>query len=632
MFKGLFRKSDTAQRYQSAGADLGVFTLSLQGVEDPFDVDPLWDRKYGGMPGIVEQMSGDNEFRLQAALDGCRDVKFARDDAGRFREQSPVFTDVVVWIAAKRWSTDAMHGGRRIEALTTNLAALHVRKFGRSVPAHRKPIYTVMPDEALADDAVVFQFGFGVFVPTSWDVLEGSVKLQLGDKGEPSELPTWSFWRDGAQLRRPVGYYRGQDSLLISADNSTPVRAPIWLKHGKGYISINLNTADSDRVFTDAEHIVVAKTTEPSKTDGVYRCVLKSSGPGTAKMTLILQANAEPKVNAWPDEETPKTQIARKPPNPEPPVSMPGEADKKAAPKKKRRAGSDKATEIVSGDNATEFIAGPGPEGQPVDRQESEQTPISTRYTLKLAGCALLRIDGERYVEGLDDWTIWFDENGQPIDFERADSYDTGEGLALAATANESLLFYRLPGQTEFKTVQAMPCVLATTSGGYIELQPPAIPSVYHGIVQLSSEISFPLSPKPLILGRSNITPEADQPDLPLELLNHPDGLHWAPGSGYAGAKLNSLNLSRRHVSVQLDKNELKVAMVDGKMPIYVLDENGKSLRTLEPGASRPDTLKPGQQFLIGNYLVRFHEETPRTMLSRDVSRHRNRPSEHAGA
>jgi len=436
-------------------------------------------------------------------------------------------------------------------------------------------------------------------------------------------LPAWSFWRDGAQLRRPAGTYRGQDSLLISADNSTPVRSPVWLESGKGYISVNLNTADSERVFTDAEHIAVAKASEPSKTGGVYRCELKPSDAGGQNLTLILEPLAEPKVNAWPDEEVPKTRIARKPPKPEPPAPP-----KKAPAKAKRRGGSNKATEIVSADEATGLLAGTGPDDRQVAEEETEQTPISTRYTLKLAGCALLRIDGERYVDGLDDWTIWFDENGQPIDFERAGAYNTGEGLALAATASESVLYYRLPGQAEFKVVQAMPCVLSTVGGGYLELQPPAIPSVYHGVVQVSSEISFPLSPKPLVLGRSNITPEADQPDLPLELLNHPDGLHWSPGAGYEGAKLNSLNLSRRHVSVRLEKNQLKVAMVDGKMPIYVLDENGKSLRTLEPGASRPVTLKPGQQFLIGSYLVRFHEETPRTMLSRDVSLLRSGQSE----
>ena len=68
MFKGLFRKSDTAERYQDSGEDLGVFTLSLSGVEDPFDPDPLWDRKYGGQAGIAEQMSGDNDFRRLSGM------------------------------------------------------------------------------------------------------------------------------------------------------------------------------------------------------------------------------------------------------------------------------------------------------------------------------------------------------------------------------------------------------------------------------------------------------------------------------------------------------------------------------------------------------------------------------------
>jgi hypothetical protein len=140
------------------------------------------------------------------------------------------------------------------------------------------------------------------------------------------------------------------------------------------------------------------------------------------------------------------------------------------------------------------------------------------------------------------------------------------------------------------------------------------------------------LSPKPLVLGRSNITPDAEQPDLPLELLNHPDGLNWEPGAGYEGAKLNSLNLSRRHVTVQLDKNELKMTMAEGKMPVFICDANGKSRKTLEPGARRPVSLKPGEQFLIGNYFMRFHEETPKTMLSRDASRLRKRSPEQLGA
>jgi hypothetical protein len=620
MFKGLFRKSDTAERYQDSGEDLGVFTLSLSGVEDPFDPDPLWDRKYGGQAGIAEQMSGDNDFRLQAAVDGCRGVSFARDTAGRFREQSPVFTDVVVWINGKRWQADAMHGGRRIEALANNLADLHRRKFGRSLPKDRKPNYTVMPDDTLAEETVAFQFGFGVFVPSSWDVLEGTISLtRAGQDGHGGELPQWSFWRNGAQLRRPVGVYRGQDSLLISADHSAAVRSPIWFSHGQGYISINLNTADSERVFTDQEHIVVAKAKEPTKVTATFQCTLEPKGGGGEALTLTMKRLKEPKVTAWPDENIPASHIAR----PKPAAKKPPPPQPEA-----------RATEIVKMDEA-DLLAGSdvtriGNRGRGEDDDDS--TPISTRYMLKLAGIALLRIDGERYVDGLRDWTIWFDKDGQPVDFEMARKFDTTKGLALAATSSEPILYYRLPKSDKFKPVQAVPCVLATESGGYLELAPAPVPAVYHGILMLNPGVTFPLSPKPLVLGRSNITPDAEQPDLPLELLNHPDGLNWEPGAGYEGAKLNSLNLSRRHVTVQLEKNELRMTMAEGKMPVFIVDADGKSRKTLEPGARRPVHLKPGQQFLIGNYFLRFHEETPKTMLSRDASRMRRRPPEQLGA
>ena len=106
---GLFKHKakETIEEYREAGENLGVFALALVNVEDPFDPDPLWDRRYGGNAKIAEQRTGDTDFRLQAALDGCRDIKHVRDAEGRFRETTPVFTDVVVWLpeARKSFST-----------------------------------------------------------------------------------------------------------------------------------------------------------------------------------------------------------------------------------------------------------------------------------------------------------------------------------------------------------------------------------------------------------------------------------------------------------------------------------------------------------------------------------------------
>jgi hypothetical protein len=108
--------------------------------------------------------------------------------------------------------------------------------------------------------------------------------------------------------------------------------------------------------------------------------------------------------------------------------------------------------------------------------------------------------------------------------------------------------------------------------------------------------------------------------------LSHPDSLSWQAGSGYAGAKLNSLNLSRRHVALKLVDGRLELQMIDGKMPVYVLDAAGAEVTArLMPDSRESVRLEPGQQFLIGSYMLRFHEETPRTMLSADVSQLRRR-------
>ena len=614
MFKDIFGKSGTAEQHQSAGEDTGVFTLALQGVADPFDADPLWDRKYGGQPEIVERGSDDHDFRLQAALDVCRDLKFARDEAGRFREQSPVFTDVVMWLPAKRWHADALHGGHRIEAVATNLAALHKKKFGRSLPAEREPIYTVMPDERLDDDAVVFQFGFGVFVPQESDMLQGTLTLSRAADGAQATLPDWSFWRGGAQIKRPVAVWRRQGSLLITPDESGPARASLWFPSGKGYISVNLNAADSERVYADSAHIAVVKTTPPAREGEPLRSLLRPAGAKDDKDALVLELTPLPIARAitWNDETNIKTTGRR---------LRAVEPQTEARPRRAAEPAAD-APEPGRSRPLSRLLAG---RRAPSLDEGGETTPISTRYTLRLSGCALLRIDGERRVEGLERWTIWFDRDGYPLRHDDRET-DLDTCLALQATAEDDRLYYRLPGERGFKPVQVMPCVLTTESRRFVDLEPSPLQEVYLGIVMLRPELSLPVSPRALILGRSNIAPSSPQPDLPLELLSHPDSLSWQAGSGYAGAKLNSLNLSRRHVGLKLVDGRLELQMIDGKMPVYVLDAAGAEVTArLMPDSRESVRLEPGQQFLIGSYMLRFHEETPRTMLSADVSELRRR-------
>jgi hypothetical protein len=322
MFKALFGKSDDVlERYQMSGEQTGVYTLALSGVEDPFDADPLWDRKYGGVSEIFEETSEDKDFRLQAALDGCRDMKFVRDDAGRFREVTPVFTDIVVWVPAAKWRADSQRGGRRIEALSTNLAKLHHRAFRRSLPEQREPVYTVMPDAAMEDDGLAFQFGFGVFVPNEQDHLVGEIRLRRARDADPVEIPKWSFWSGGTETTRPVGIYEGQGALLLTPDQTGPVRAPIWFGSSTGNVSVNLGAAESERVYASDAEIAVVESITPKTDEDAFQWVLKDSrvkDEGESTLVVEVKFIEEPKT-----ERVEEPVIEPEAP-PAPPVIKPG--------------------------------------------------------------------------------------------------------------------------------------------------------------------------------------------------------------------------------------------------------------------------------------------------------------------
>jgi hypothetical protein len=243
-----------------------------------------------------------------------------------------------------------------------------------------------------------------------------------------------------------------------------------------------------------------------------------------------------------------------------------------------------------------------------------EATPLSSLYSLRLAGFGLMRFDGKRAVPGVRRWVIWFDDRGLPL--HGGDGEDPAHALALGGSAEQSQLTCRMAGEAEFRPVEELPAELPIADGRSLELHPSPIPERYHALVQLSEERSYPLSPKALVLGRSSDNPGSRQPDLPLEALTHPESLEWYDGAAFAGSKLNAINLSRRHVSMKLGAKGLEVSMAEGTAPVYVLDRDRSLLRTLEPQRRTEVTLEAGQMILVGWYLLRFHRETARALSS----------------
>lgn len=631
MFKDLFKSKskDVLSEYQARGEETGVFSLALVKVDDPFDPDPLWDRKYGGNSDIVEEMSEDNDFRLQAALDGCRDIKFVRDEAGRFREQTPVFTDVVMWVPEAKWRQDAMHGGHRIEALQTNLGQLHSKKFARSLPGDREPNYCIMPDEQLEADSVVFQFGFGVFLPNEQDQLLGSVSLRRTPDGEEVKLPDWSFWKNGAQIKRSVGVFRNQGSLLITPDRTGPVRAPLWFKKHGGHISVNLSAADSDRVYADDDNIVVKEAISPKKEGDPFQWVLHDKN-SSADDTLVVEVQfiPEPATERAEYQPPPKAREKAEPAGPKVKPDPPPKGGLAARVRKSRDAGDgeqaatamdDVPPTAAGGASGLERFFDETDRTGAVDPISGKRTPLSTRFSLKLSGCALLRIDGDQALPGLEEWVIWFDADGRPVQKADARKVDPERCLAIAAVSDSRHLYYRPAGEYDFHPVKSLPCDLHTETGAELSLLPSPEPKKYHAVLMLPAETGFPLSSEALILGRSDSNPNAQQPDLPMELLDHPQALRWTDGTR-SGGMLNALNLSRRHVSLRLVDNRLEVGVAEGKTPIYVLDRDMHLLKTLEPGEKGRLQMEPDEFFMVGSYLLRFHQERHQTMMSHQAT------------
>jgi hypothetical protein len=640
---GLFKhkSKETIEEYREAGENLGVFTLTLVNVEDPFDPDPLWDRRYGGNPKIAEQRTGDSDFRLQAALDGCRDIKHVRDAEGRFRETTPVFTDVVVWLPEAKWRADAKRRGQRLEALATNFAQLHQSKFRRSLPHDREPMYTIMPDPGLEQNSVAFQFGFGVYVPGPDDEMLGTIALKRAKDAEPVKFEEWSFWKGGAQVKRPIGVYAGQGSILVTPDASGPVRAPLWFANRDGNVSLNLSAADAERVYSDNENVRVAEQVTPKRDSEPFQWVLKDSRGGeNGADTLVVEVKfvSEPATRrAFNLPPPPPPKPPPPPPKPKAPPPAPAAKPAKPGPRLAERMAQPKAEPAPRPTGLGRFFGTPKPADEARgtvapgddDRAPAEpQAPISQRFSLKLTGCALLRIDGARRLGGLEQWTIWFDRIGRPVRRADKDTVDTRRCLALSGKADSPHLLYRLPSQSDFSPVRHMPSSLDTGSGKYLELLPTPVPEAYHGLLLLRQEQTLPLSTSVFLLGRSDSAAEGAQPDLPMELLDHPDSLRWAGGQGPKGAKLNALNLSRRHVALRLVGNKLDIAMADGKMPIYVLNAEGKLVKTIAPGDRGSVLMGPDELFVVGSYLLRFHQEKLQAMSSRDATVMRARARE----
>lgn len=563
MFK--FKRNPFKTQQNPRGGWLGhddrLFTLKLKQVENPFDPTALWVAQYGGGRDIVESVTGSSDKRLQAALDCHRCSVVRKNPLGWKTRYAMVFGDVAVWINDAVWRRDDQKGGPGAETLEDNLARLHGEHFGAVLASTRKPSYVVMPDAALSADAVVFQFGLGVFIPHAEDRLKAEIHLQIKDQTGWAPLPDWMFRRDTELVERAAGIYQGQQFQIIGPGfqlrslNQDSSAQPVWFDHGQGFIFINLSSKSRGNVFGDGEFVSDGEFTsyEISGKSTVY-AFRDLTGAGRQLLLKISDATVQ-------DAETMETDAF------------------------------DDGLDLAADWEGDTFVAG-----------------IETDR-LVIEGVALPRFDAPGLkMANLEGWTIWIDAFGQPVREPFSDPAEKEKLFALTASSNEDYLSYRKPGEKVLTRVNAYPLCYTDIHNRTFEVAPSPVPERYHGVLQLSDPEFEPLGQEPpvMTLGRPAPARSASSADIQLRLLMHPESLIFRRGYQRTGAPLGAIWLSREHIKVCVQEGQLYVRMFKGSMPVFGIRADGQLKWTLQPGDKEEAVLESGERMLIGCYLIRF--------------------------
>jgi hypothetical protein len=195
------------------------------------DADAFWSKDAGG--GIVTEKHGKTQRRLRQALtDHCHWTNRQDSQSGKLIKEERTFTDVIACLHPDVYNKALItHEQTHINALLHNLAVNHAKDFQASLPKNRKPRYLARPDPRLEKNSVAFLFGPTVYIP---DPEESIFQIVPSLNGNHLLLPDLEYWRDGKSHRLPLGFYAGQEFLLLVPEQGEGlITIPGWRSASK---------------------------------------------------------------------------------------------------------------------------------------------------------------------------------------------------------------------------------------------------------------------------------------------------------------------------------------------------------------------------------------------------------------
>ena len=595
-----------------------LLNLTLENVTNPFDADALWDDQYSGRKGITNSC-GDPQHRwkrLKKALDDHRITLAECDTYGRMLGKTFVFTDVVVWISKSLWLEDMARGAANVKMLAHNFARIHMRDFEASIYRGRIPNYVVMPGEDLSRAQVRFQFGRGVFVPKENDRLVAKLQFELElhqlDLSERQRIQPWIFFlKDAKRDERKIGLYEGQESLLMSMDCLVQPRGrtPYLFSENNSYLLINQIEANVWECFYAQDDLLqpLKKTLMEDGSSSFLlpksQIIIKGQSVHNTLHIRLRSLNAavatQPQAPAYTApispaivEEPPKVATHHPEIPPQQPESLPtapiavtpAEAEAPAAPQPDQKR-----------DSIAKF-------GMTLIPDKTPEPSYS--YALVVEGIALPRIDAKFEIDGLRNWFLWLDDQGNPINNPDIDP-EQNHSMVLHATSRKNQLFYRASRKHEFAPVKQLPMTLPFKHSG-IELAKSPFDD-WLAFLQFANPFAYYTEEnRRYLIGRHNPEKKGVSADIQLDQISHPKCLQWAEGEyAHKSGSLAQLGLSRQHAWVEIRDQQMLVRLAHG-FRIHYYNKGLNFGKCLQSGTDEALILANGDRILVGNYILRF--------------------------
>lgn len=540
-----------------------LFTLHLKHVNNPLNADALWDLRTGGDNNITTH-TGDpaNRRLLQALRAHCYTTTAYRDQAPQALDF--VFSDVVVWIPAAIWRDADIENGEALFLMAERFRYQHELAFGEEMRfQNRPPNYCIMPLATLAEDEVICQFGFGVFLPNKDDVQTAS--LQVAKQGyAPESLPEWVFFeRDephnavqGFQqihkVTRPAGLYAAQTMLLLAHESRYgAILSPLWpTQSASGEIIVNLN-AQKPTAYGDETYIT---NTPPQRRGEQTSCYFHHPDNEQDGITLFIERLTS---NAVMDAL-------------------------------RHSASSASTGTVIDDDNDT--LGGLSQ----IDFDDDRPDYI---YQLYLTGIVLPRLTQLKNASALAYWQLALDSQGLPVDNEA----DTHWYLRGNRDESHALQWQEKGAETWQELEHDKPLPYPTTQ--VLHLEPAALAEKQFAILPLgSSTLSIPLGTSAIMLGRD--IGDNSPAQVKLGFLQQASQLVYTDGS--TRGSLDSIGLSAEHLYLQLAGRKLQLQQL--KSQSYILQKTGEIRSHLTTKQARAELL-PGESLLIGPFRFQFVEE-----------------------